>query len=125
MKSQLSIFVAALALALPAVAAQENFGAGNQAAPWLKISNNARSTAMGEAGVAVADDVNAASVNPAGLAQLEGQQLALMHQAYVLDTAIEHLAYGLKLGAKAGLSLSVDYLNFGPVQKSIVNSSTN
>lgn len=112
-------------LSLPLAAAQENFGAGSQAAPWLKLSNNARSTAMGEAGVAVADDVNAASVNPAGLAQLKGQQVAFMHHAYVLDSAIEHVAYGLKPTENLGLSLSLDYLNFGKIDKYKVDSVTN
>jgi hypothetical protein len=115
----------ALSLALPLSAAQENFGAGSQAAPWLKLPNNARSTAMGEAGVAVADDVNAASVNPAGLTQLKGQQVSFMHHAYVMDSAIEHLAYGLKPTESLGVAISLDYLNFGTIDKYKVNSGNN
>jgi hypothetical protein len=120
-----ALFVASAFCATPAFAAQENFGAGNQAAPWLKLSNNARTTAMGEAGVAIADDVNAASVNPAGLSQLEGQEVAFMHHAYVLDSAVEHLAYGLKLMDSLGVSASLDYLNFGAVDKYSVDTTTN
>lgn len=119
-----SIAIAALfALALPLAAAQENFGAGSQAAPWLKLSNNARTSAMGEAGVALADDVNAASVNPAGLTQLKGQQVAFMHHAYVLDSAIEHVAYGLQALDNLGVAFSFDYLNFGTIEKYSVNGS--
>lgn len=117
--------VVALGMALNAHAAQENFGAGSQAAPWLKLSNNARSTAMGEAGVAIADDVNAASVNPAGLTQLKGQQVAFMHHAYIMDSAIEHLAYGISPMENLGVAVSLDYLNFGVVEKYVIDSTTN
>lgn len=115
----------ALGLALPLAAGQENFNAGSQAAPWLKLSNNARSTAMGEAGVALADDVNASDVNPAGLAQLQSQEVAFMHHAYVLDSAVEHVAYGLKPMENLGASISLDYLNFGKVDKYRVDTATN
>lgn len=117
--------IALLGLALGARADQTNFGAGSQAAPWLKLSNNARSTAMGEAGVAIADDVNAASVNPAGLTQLKGQEVAFMHHAYILDSAIEHLAYGLSPMQDLGVAVSLDYLNFGAVDKYTIDSTTN
>lgn len=117
------IALAALALSLPLSAAQENFGAGSQAAPWLKLSNNARYSAMGEAGVALADDVNAASQNPAGLSQLTQQQASFMHHAYVLDSAVEHVAYGLPVTEDLGLALSLDYLNFGKINKYTVTNN--
>jgi hypothetical protein len=125
MRSLSAFLVVSAFLAVPAMATQENFGAGSQAAPWLKLSNTARTTAMGEAGVAIADDVNAASVNPAGLSQLTGQEVAFMHHAYILDSAAEHLAYGLKLIENLGLSVSLDYLNFGSVNKYTVDTATN
>lgn len=112
-----SFLVVLLALGGPLAAAQENYGAGSQAAPWLKLPNNARSAAMGEAGVALADDVNAASQNPAGLSQMKGQQFSFMHQAYVVDSAVEHAAYGLQAMNNLGLALSLDYLNFGTINK--------
>jgi long-subunit fatty acid transport protein len=79
---------------------------------------------MGEAGVAIADDVNAASMNPAGLSQLKGQELALMHHAFVMDSAVEHLAYGLNLIEGLGVSVSLDYLNFGSVDKYTIDTTT-
>lgn len=115
-----------LALAFAATsltAAQENYGAGAQAAPWLKLPNNARSAALGEAGVALADTVDAASQNPAGLAQLTGQQLSFMHNAYIMDSAMEHVAYGLKATENLGLAISLDYLNFGKIDKYLVDNN--
>jgi len=113
----MAVFLFVLALAGPLAAGQENYGAGSQAAPWLRLSNNARFTAMGEAGVATADDANAVGVNPAGLADLKGQQVSFMHHAYVLDQAVEHLAYGVQVNEALGLAASFDYLNFGKIDK--------
>jgi hypothetical protein len=120
-----TVALATLFAAGPLAAAQENFGAGSQAAPWLKLSNNARSTAMGEAGVAVADDVNALTLNPAGLSQLKGQEVAFMHHAYILDSSVEHIAYGLNLGGNLGAAVGLDYVNFGAIDKYSFNTATN
>ena len=117
MRALSKLAVAAVLLAAPAYADQTNSNSGSQAAPWLGLSNNARNAAMGGAGVAVADDVNAASLNPAGLAQLKGQEVSLMHKAYVLDSSIEHLGYGLGLNDHLGVALSLDYMNYGSVDK--------
>lgn len=118
-----ALLLALTAFCAPLGAAQENFSAGSQAAPWLKLPNNARTTALGEAGVALADDVNAASQNPAGLALLKGQQVSFMHHAYILDSSIEHVAYGVQLMEGLGVAASLDYLNFGKIDKYSVNAS--
>jgi hypothetical protein len=125
MKPVLKFLSLGLALAAPAFAAQENFGAGSQAAPWLKLPNAARASAMGEAEAALADDVNTLSVNPAGLPTLKGQEVALMHHAYVLDTSMEHLAWGMKVGEAMGIAAGFDYLNFGSVERYSYNSASN
>jgi hypothetical protein len=125
MRSSPALFVLFLALAVPLSADQTNFAAGSQAAPWLKLSNNARSAAMGDAGVAVADDVNASGENPAGLSQLGGQELSFMHHAYILDSSVEHLAYGLSAMPGLGLAASIDYMNFGSVDKYSIDASNN
>jgi len=118
----------AMALGLAAqswAGVQSSFGAGTQAATWLRLPNSARTSAMGEASIAVADDVNTLSVNPAGLAGLNGQEASLFHHMYVADTAEEHAAYGLSLGQGSGAALSFDYLNFGSVDKYTLDSGGN
>ena len=101
----------------------ETFAAGSAAAPWLKLPNSARSAAMGEAVVAVADDVNSLSVNPAGLSGLNGMQASLLHHAYVVDSSIEHAAFGMSMGGQAGAAIGIDFLNFGSVDKYKVDSA--
>ncbi|GBD06404.1 hypothetical protein HRbin21_00195 [bacterium HR21] len=68
--------VAALLFAsvsIPPVWAQ----AGAAAVPFLLISPDARSSGMGEAGTAIADNINAIYWNPGGLGFLSNRQIAL------------------------------------------------
>lgn len=114
----------ATGIAATSAQAQQNFAAGSTAAPWLKLPNSARLAALGEAGSALSGDVDLQTLNPASLAGLKGQNLSLMHNAYVQDSAIEHAAYGLNLMENAGLAVSVDYLSFGSVDKyKVVNNA--
>lgn len=101
-----------------ALAAGSTNSAGSQAAPWLELPDSARTAAMGGASVALADDVNTVTVNPAGLGGLTGQQVSLMHDVYVQDTSLEHIAYGLGLGSADGIALSLDYMNYGSIPTS-------
>ena len=55
------------------------YGQSEAGAVFLLISPGARAGGMGEAQVAVANDVYASYWNPAGLAFLEGSELAMMH----------------------------------------------
>ncbi len=56
-------------------------------ADFLKIDSGARSEAMGEAFTGVADDVDALTFNPAGLALLDKPQVAYLRMLYLADIA--------------------------------------
>ena len=56
-------------------------------ADFLKIDSGARSEGMGEAFTAVADDINALTWNPAGLALLKGPQIGYLRMLYLSDIA--------------------------------------
>ena len=58
-------------------------------AVFLLISPGARAGGMGEAQVAVANDVYASYWNPAGLAFLQGWEMALMHVNWLPNFADE------------------------------------
>lgn len=68
-----ALAVAMLLLASPALWAQ----AGAAAVPFLLISPDARASGMGEAGTAIADNINAIFWNPGGLGFLRSRQIAL------------------------------------------------
>lgn len=78
-------------------------------ANFLKFGIGARACAMGEAYVALADDVNAVYWNPAGLAYANGTQLSMSHVEY-LET-IRHENVGLSFKVPGGvLGISGTYL---------------
>ncbi|HTC20263.1 MAG TPA: PorV/PorQ family protein [bacterium] len=104
-------------LALPALSTAQTtnvLGLGSQEAAWLDISNSARYEAMGGAGVAVADDVNALGVNPAGLGQLNDNEASVMYNSWFQGTAVEQGQAAIKTGP-GFLGVGIDYLNLGSV----------
>ena len=87
----------AAALALTGFLAGAAFGAnkniGTSGAQFLKIGAGARPTAMGDAFVGVADDVNAGYYNPAGLGLLEKPEFTAMHTQYFQGLNYDYGAY--------------------------------
>jgi hypothetical protein len=115
-------FCVAIGMTLSVAAFADGSNVGSQAATWLDLPDSARTAAMGGASVALADDVNTLSVNPAGLGGLMGQQVSLMHNDYVQDTSLEHVAYGLGLGSSDGVGVSLDYMNYGSIPTNTVSN---
>lgn len=93
---RLGIVCIAIALACgPALAIPKN--AGTSGGQFLKIGAGARPTAMGDAFVAVADDVNAVYYNPAGLGLLKNPEMIAMHTQYLLGINYDFGAYAQPL----------------------------
>lgn len=82
--------------AAPLRASESN--AGTSGAEFLKIGAGARPTAMGGAFVAVADDVNAAYYNPAGLALLERPEFTAMHTQWIANLSYDYGAVAVPTG---------------------------
>jgi len=84
---------------------------------FLLISPGARAGGMGEAQVAVANDAYAGHWNPAGLAFLEGQELALMHVNWlpglVDDIYYEFAAYRRHVPNIGTFGAQITYLSLG------------
>ena len=89
-----------------------SFAAGTTAATFLNLGINARAEAMGGAYVAKADDASAVIINPAGMTQVKGQQVFLMHNEWLLDVNQETLAYGTNQGDKA-YGMGLVYVDYG------------
>lgn len=92
---------------------------GESAVPFLLIAPNARADAMGEAGVALANDAAANFWNPAGLAFLFGQEVSLTHSAWLpqfqqSDLFYDYVAYRNYLPDVDGtFGASITYLSLG------------
>ncbi len=89
------------------------------AVPFLLIAPNSRASGMGEAGVAVADDVWATYWNPAGLAFQHGSEMSLSHANWlpafnIPDLWIAHIVYKQEIEYLDGvISGGITYLNLG------------
>lgn len=104
-------------LAMAAWADQTDYAIGKVGGSELEIGLGARPVAMGEAFVALADDLNTTAWNPAGLSQIKGIQAGFMHNIYLQDTSMEYLAYAQNLFPGAGIGANVTYLNYGSLDK--------
>src|SRR2546425_1036113 len=107
-----ALLVAVLAAAPPA-RAQFSLGqqrAGTSSGTFLRIGVGARAIGLGESFVAVANDPSAIYWNPAGLASLQRQEVALSHVGWPGDVNYEHVAYVLpvrRLGGSLAFQLGV------------------
>jgi len=66
---------------------------GSTGAQFLKLGAGARAVAMGEAFVAVSDDINAMTYNPAGLSSITNRQLSFLHTEWLQSIRYENIAY--------------------------------
>ena len=99
--------------------------AGISTAQFLKIGVGGRATAMGDAFVAVANDVSALYWNPAGLTQFSDNQIIFSHNQWVVDInhdfvgAVYHLddanSFGVSLTALTmdEMKVTTEYAPFG------------
>ncbi len=102
---------------------QTDTGQGSVAAPFLTLPSDARSAAMAQAGVASTRDINAMSLNPAGLAGLAGQQVGLNQNFWLQGSSVESLSYGTGLFRHAGLGLDLNYFSVGAVDRVAFDAS--
>ncbi len=99
--------------------------AGISTAQFLKIGVGGRATAMGDAFVAVANDVSALYWNPAGLTQFSENQIMFSHNQWVVDInhdfigAVYHLddanSFGVSLTSLSmdQMKVTTEYAPFG------------
>ena len=80
----------------------------------LKIPMGVRPIAMGQSFVAVADDANAISWNPAGLRSLGGTHLTAQYDVFIDTVSYNYFAGAAKLSKEIGVGLSGVLLSSGP-----------
>lgn len=116
-KTLFSIAILALMLSDMAFA-----GTGTGSMQFLNIKPSARAASLGDSFVSIANDVNAAFYNPAGLSQLDSMEVALMHMVYMADTSYEYGALALPLGDNMYIGGYVVYLNYGSISRTTEDS---
>jgi len=91
------------------------------AVPFLTISPDSRSGAMGDAGAAISPDVNATYWNPAKLAYLENSSnMAVSYDPWlrniVPDVYLAYLSFAGKLDERGSIGASLRYFNMGSIE---------
>ncbi|MBD3270919.1 MAG: PorV/PorQ family protein [Elusimicrobia bacterium] len=112
------IYTAVLSLMIAQGMAAIGFagGVGTTGAQFLKIGTGARPIGMGQAFMAVADDLNALYYNPAGLAQQYERQATASYLRYFQDVSIGFLGYSQPLG-EGTFGVGLNYLYVGGIEK--------
>ncbi|MFB9842143.1 type IX secretion system outer membrane channel protein PorV [Mucilaginibacter ginsenosidivorans] len=125
--------VLSIGLSLPVAAYAQSVGQGGTntngsnssqiptAVPFLLITPDSRSGAMGEAGVALSPDVNANFWNPSKLAFLDGgDDLSASYSPWlrnlVPDVSLSYIAYAHKLDDRNTFGASMRYFNLGSIE---------
>lgn len=99
-------------------------GAGITGLNFLKISQGARQSGMGEAFTGIADDVNAIFWNPAGLGQLTRQQVCLQYSLWMINVNFQYLAYAIPFQGIGTIALYGVLLN-AEIDRTTEDSSGN
>lgn len=99
-----------------------NSKVGTSGAQFLKIGAGARSTAMGDAFVGIADDVNAVYYNPAGLGYLERAEITAMRTQWFQGMNYDFGAMIFPL-TEGSLGLSISTLKADDLEKRDVDES--
>ena len=94
---------------------------GISTAQFLKIGVGGRATAMGDAFVAVANDVSALYWNPAGLVLSDKDEVIFSHNTWLVDISHEFLgaSYHLSSNDVVGLSVSSLHMEDMPVTNEV------
>lgn len=102
--------VLVIALGCPAWAIHKK--AGVSGAQFLKIGVGARPAAMGEAFVAVSDDVTSIYWNPAGLLKTKDKELVFVHNQWLEDTSYQFIGFS-QATEKGKMGIGLSYLGYG------------
>ena len=90
--------------------------AGSSAFTFLRIGEGAKPAGMGEAYIALADDVNSIYWNPAGLGRVRQQEIMVSYLSYVVDINSGYFGYVLPTSV-GGLGIGVIYLDYGKIEE--------
>ncbi|UCC43488.1 MAG: PorV/PorQ family protein [Candidatus Zixiibacteriota bacterium] len=102
-------FITVIMIAGPALA--DHTGAGTVGAQFLKIGVGSRYQAMGEASVAVANDVYSMYWNPAGLANIENAAISFTRVNWLLDIDLNYVGMARRFEGVGVVGASVMVLS--------------
>jgi len=90
---------------------------GTTSLQYLKVMPTARATAMGDAYVSLARGADATFWNPAGLANIDAQEMTSTYTSWIFDTQLLALAYDVPLGDIGNLGVQFQYIDYGTIKE--------
>jgi long-subunit fatty acid transport protein len=104
-----------LMLSLGAASALAQSKTGTTVGQFLLVEPSARIAAMGNAGVTVAGEIEAAYYNPAAIGMLPGSGVQFTYSPWLADITYNYVGAALSLGDIGNLFASVTSLNSGEI----------
>ena len=93
---------------------------GTSMANFLKIGVGARASAMGDAYVALADDISALYWNPGGISTLENNQMMFQAAEWLVDTRLTFFGFSYRLGLLGVFGVSVYSFSSGEMLETTI-----
>lgn len=90
---------------------------GTSMANFLKVSVGARAAGMGDAYVAVCEDVSALYWNPGGLARIQKNEVLFQQNNWLVDTKIYYTGAGYHLPGIGTVGLSAHFFTSGDIEE--------
>jgi hypothetical protein len=87
------------------------FAASEAGEEFLRIEAGVRAVGMGGAFCSIADDMNAVNWNPAGLPQLEGNEISFMYLSYLAGINTTNIGYAGSFSRGSGLGANLSFLH--------------
>lgn len=112
-KTLILVLVLLLFLSSQSFAFFNHEGTGTYGADFLNIGVGAKATAMGNAYVALANDLSAIYWNPSGLVQLTRPQINFSHTRWLSDIYYEYVGLAIPLSSRSVAAGGIMYLHMG------------
>ncbi|MEW6413335.1 MAG: PorV/PorQ family protein [Candidatus Zixiibacteriota bacterium] len=110
------ITVAILTAFLAGSASAEFSKVGSSGAQFLKIAVGSKYQAMGEASVAMVDDIYATFWNPAGLAAIENNAVSFTNVDYLLDINLNYIGFARNFEDIGVFAVSATFLTMDDME---------
>ena len=90
-------------------------GPGTSAGEFLRVGIGARPLGMGEAYSAISDDVNAINSNPAGIVEIEKNEVSLTHIKWFAGIGLENILFAKSIKEKGAIGIGLTSLDSGNI----------
>lgn len=94
---------------------------GTTSMQFLKVMPCARAASLGDAYTVLASGAEALFWNPAGVAQVENQQLSSTYMMWMMDTKIGAVSFASSLDNYGAFGVLLQYVDYGEMEEAIWN----